>query len=356
MDFKILNCSDRTEWNSYLEKIPDNKKSPHFSPEYYKLFEERNEGKGICLIGAEDEKVILYPTLINSINELGYDLDGEYYDIQGAYGYNGPVTNCNDPVFLDKYSKLLLEYQEQSGIVAEFIRFCPVIQNHEYLSYVKPIYALDNVILDLTQGMEHIWKYSFDNGVRKAIRRSANAKLNFLIVQGSDVSEDNVDGFLAIYNKTMSRNKVGEYYLFSKPFIRELFARMPQQTLLAFVLVDGKAISTELVLCNSWNAYGFLGGTLSEYYRLNPNSYLRHELLKYLINSGVKKYSIGGGKSKKDSVYLFKKSFSKNIDSKFYIGKYTHNKKIYNAIVEKWSQKYPEKVSAFGNLLLKYRY
>lgn len=356
MDFNILSCSDHAKWNSYLEKIPDDKKSPHFSPEYYKLFEERNEGKGICLIGAEDSKVILYPTLINSINELGYDLDGEYYDIQGAYGYNGPVTNCNDPVFFDQYSKLLLEYQEQSGIIAEFIRFCPVIKNQNYLSYIQPIYTLDNVLLDLTQGIEYIWKHSFDNGVRKAIRKSMNTKLKFEVVLGGHVSKDNIEDFLNIYNETMARNKTSEYYLFSKSFLHKLFASMPQQTLLVSVLLDGKAISTELVLFNSNNSYGFLGGTLSEYYNLNPNSFLRYELLKYLIGSGVKKYSIGGGKSKEDSIYLFKKSFSKDIDSKFYIGKYIHNKKIYNAIVEKWSQKYPEKVSEFGNLLLKYRY
>jgi len=355
MNLLVLSCSDHVKWNSYLDKIPDDRKSPHFSSEYYKLFEERQEGKGICFIGEENERVILYPTLINSINELGFELDREYYDIQGAYGYNGPVTNCIAADFLAEFSRSLLEYHQKSGIVAEFIRFCPVIQNHENLNYMKPIYALDNVLIDLTPGIDHLWKNSFDNGVRKAIRKSMNAKLNFKIISGRDVSTADVEGFLDIYNETMSRNEVGQYYFFPKSFIVNLFASMPGKTLLAFVFLEGKAISTELILFNSQNAYGFLGGTLSEYYHLNPNSYLRYELLKYLIDSGVKKYSIGGGKARGDSVYLFKKSFSKNINSKFFIGKYIHNKKIYNALTEKWSRKYPEKVSRFANLLLKYR-
>lgn len=356
MDFKVLNCSDHMKWNSYLENIFDDRKSPHFSPEYYKLFEERNEGKGICFIGEEDNKVILYPTLINSINDLGYDLDGAYYDIQGAYGYNGPITNCSDRGFLDNFSKSLLDYYKQSGIIVEFIRFCPVVQNHEYLNYIQPVYTFDNVLLDLTLGLDYIWKNSFDNGVRKAIRKAAKANLNFKIISGENITEKDVASFLKIYNETMSRNEAGQYYFFPKSFILNLFASMPHQTLLVFVLFEGNAISTELVLFNSQNAYGFLGGTLSKYYHLNPNSYLRYELIKYLIDSGIKHYSIGGGKSKEDSVFLFKKSFSKNLDSKFYIGKYIHDRIVYDEIIKQWLQKYPEKVSKIGNLLLKYRY
>jgi hypothetical protein len=356
MDFIALSCNDHEKWNAYLDKIPDAGKSPYFSPEYYKLFEERNEGRGICFVGEEDAGVILYPALMNSVNDLGYDLPGAYYDIQGAYGYNGPVTNIIDPALLDKFSKLLLEYQQRSGIIAEFIRFCPVIKNQNCLSYMQPIHTLDNVLLDLTKGIECIWKHSFDNGVRKAIRKSTNTKLGFEIVPGNEVSEGHIESFLAIYNETMSRNEAGQYYFFSKSFVFNLLASLPDKTLLVFVFFEGRAISTELVLLNSQNAFGFLGGTLSEYYHFNPNSFLRYELLKYLIDSGIKYYSIGGGKTKGDSVYLFKKSFSKNIDSKFYIGKYIHDKKIYDAIIEKWSQKYPEKVSAFASLLLKYRY
>jgi lipid II:glycine glycyltransferase (peptidoglycan interpeptide bridge formation enzyme) len=356
MDFIVLNCSDHGKWNSYLEKIPDERKSPHFSPEYYELFEQRREGRAICFIGEEKDKIMLYPTLINSINELGFELDGTYYDLQGAYGYNGPITNCSDEDFLNKFSNSLLDYCRQSRVIAEFIRFCPVIRNQGYLNYIQPLYNLDNVLLDLTPGIDHIWKNCFDNGVRKAIRKIAKTNLFFKIIAGGDVAEEDITNFLDIYNETMSRNNADDYYFFSKSFIHRFFADMPKQTLLTFILLDGKAISTELVLLNSHHAYGFLGGTLAEYYLFNPNSFLRFELIKYLFDQGIKTYSIGGGKTKGDSVYLFKKSFSRNSESRFYIGKFIHNENIYNKIIEQWSCKFPEKVIKYNKFLLKYRY
>lgn len=356
MNFKVLHSGDHVQWNSYLARIPDAGKSPHFMPEYYQLFEHRNEGQAVCFVGEEKDKIILYPTLINSINELGYELAGTWYDLQGAYGYNGPVTNCRDRDFLNEFSDFLLDYCKRSNIIAEFIRFCPVIQNHEYLNYIRPLHNLDNVLLDLAPGMDHIWKNSFDNGVRKAIRKAAKANLHFKTIRGGNVSEEDVADFLNIYDETMSRNNAGPYYFFPESFILELFEGLPDQTLLTIVFLDGKAISTELVLLNSRIAYGFLGGTLSEYYQLNPNSYLRFELLKYLFDLGIKTYSIGGGKSMVDSVYLFKKSFSKNLESRFYIGKFIHNEDIYNEIIEQWSRKFPEKVEPYKNILLKYRY
>jgi lipid II:glycine glycyltransferase (peptidoglycan interpeptide bridge formation enzyme) len=356
MIFKTLSCRDHLLWNSYLAKIPAANKSPHFMPEYYKLFEDRNEGQAVCFIGEEQDKIILYPALSNPINDLGVELDGAYYDLQGAYGYNGPITNCSDKDFLNKFSDSLLDYCRQANVIAEFIRFCPVIQNHEYLSYIEPGYTLDNVLIDLSPGIGHIWKNSFDNGVRKAIRKAAKADLIFKTVSGGNVSEADAACFLNIYNETMARNNAGSYYFFSKSFILELFTAMPEQTLLTFVLLDGQAISTELVLFNTSNAYGFLGGTLSEFYMRNPNSYLRFELIKYLFDLGIKAYSIGGGKAKGDSVYLFKKSFSRNMESRFYIGKFIHNENVYNEIIAQWSRKFPEKASQYKNIVLKYRY
>jgi hypothetical protein len=42
-----------------------------------------------CFVYQKGSNITLYPFLINSVNALGYNLDKEYFDIQGAYGYNG---------------------------------------------------------------------------------------------------------------------------------------------------------------------------------------------------------------------------------------------------------------------------
>jgi hypothetical protein len=356
MDFKVLTTGDAEFWNQLLDQLSDEQKSPHFAPYYYHFFEQRHEGKALCFAGIDGEKVVLYPSLLNCINNLGYTLDKDYFDLQGAYGYNGPITNCNDPIFLSKFSTELLGYYHSKNIIAEFIRFCPVIQNHQYLNYIDAIYALDNVIIDFSKGLEFIWEKSFDRGVRKAIRKAIKNELKYQIFDGWSIKTEIIDTFLEVYNLTMSRNDADEYYNFSAEFIKELFKTMPENCLIAFVLLENKVISAELVLFNKSNAYGFLGGTNSDYYFVAPNSFLRYQLIKSLIEKGVKKYSIGGGKTINDSVYTFKKSFSRNVESRFYFGKKIHNQEVYNSIITQWEGKYPEKVDKYKNFVLKYRY
>ncbi len=356
MDFKVLTTRDSEFWNHLLNQISDERKSPHFAPEYYSLFEQRDEGKGISFAGVEGDKVILYPSLLNCINNLGYALDKDCYDLQGAYGYNGPISNSDDPAFLNKFSKELLSYYHSNNIIAEFIRFCPVIQNHQYLDYIDAIYAFDNVIIDLSKGLDFIWEKSFDRGVRKAIRKSIKHELKSQIFEGQSIKSEIIDTFLVVYNLTMSRNNADEYYNFSVEFVKGLFKKIPGNCLIAFALFENEIISAELVLYNKSIAYGFLGGTNSDFYLLAPNSFLRYELIKSLIEKGVNKYSIGGGKTKDDSIFLFKKSFSRYHDSKFYFGKKIHNKDIYKEIVTQWERKYPEKTDKYKNFVLKYRY
>jgi len=343
-------------WNSLLNRIPDAAKSPHFRPEYYKLFEERGEGRPICFVGVEGDRAIVYPALINSIHGLGYELEGEYFDLQGAYGYNGPVTNCGDPTFLEGFSRAVSDYCREAGIVAEFIRFCPVIKNYHYLRHIEPSFAFENVLIDLAPGIDEVWRKSFDNGVRKAVRKAERAKLDCRIVTGTDVTAEDVGHFLNIYHQTMVRNRADAYYFFSQDFVHGLIASMPGETLLAFVSADGRPVSCELVLHNTHHAYGFLGGTLSDYYAQSPNSLLRFELVKRLSAMGIQAYSIGGGKGMDDPVYLFKKSFGRNTESRFYIGKCIHNEDVYRSLCKQWARKYPEKDGAYGHLLLKYRY
>ena len=104
------------------------------------------------------------------------------------------------------------------------------------------------------------------------------------------------------------------------------------------------------------NAYAYLGGTLSSYFEKSPNTYIRNEILKELLFKGLKCYNMGGGNSRNDSLYLYKKSFSVNSVSTFYIGGEIHNIKVYDEIVKQWSEKYPEKAQKYKNYILKYRF
>ena len=107
---RIFKTKDAKEWNELLSQLPIEQQDVYFTPEYYGLYEAYGDGEAICFVYQDREKIALYPFMKNSVNKLGYCLDGEYYDIQGAYGYNGVVTNCKDGDFMADFWKAFDAY------------------------------------------------------------------------------------------------------------------------------------------------------------------------------------------------------------------------------------------------------
>ena len=85
------------------------------------------------------------------------------------------------------------------------------------------------------------------------------------------------------------------------------------------------------------NAYSFLGGTLSDFYKFRPNEILKHNLILFLKKNGLKKYCLGGGHKINDGIYKYKKKFSKDTDSyNFYIIKHIHDNIVYEKLCNEW--------------------
>ena len=122
MKFEVLSLKDKKEWSALLSKLPIEQQDIYFTPEYYELYENNGDGKAQCFVFEENDEIALYPFLINSVNELGYDLDNEYFDIQGAYGYNGIVSTTIDKDFINLFSKSFNIFCSNNNIIAEFQR------------------------------------------------------------------------------------------------------------------------------------------------------------------------------------------------------------------------------------------
>ena len=355
-DYEILDLSSSQKWNKYLRSLPIDQQDIYFTPEYYQLYEELGDGLARCFVYEDGEDIALYPFLLNSVNKLGYNLVNQYYDIQGAYGHNGIIATSKSIHFLSDLLSTFLKYCKDNCIVAEFIRFNPIIKNHIYSNYITPVDALNSVIINLEPSIDSIWNNSLEGRARTAINKANRLSLEFVVILGDDISVKDIAEFRTIYLSTMKRNDADDFYFFTEEYFVQLIRKISENLILCFAKKDGIAISTEIDLFKNENAYAFLGGTLLKYNEFNPNSFLRYELIKALKEYGVKKYSIGGGHTRNDSIYKYKKSFNKNSNYKFYIGKKIHNLSVYNNIVSQWEAKYPEKIEKYKNFLLKYRY
>ena len=64
--YKLLS-SECLEWNSYIEKLPLNKKDIYFTREYLRLYENNGDGSAKLFVYEEADNIVIYPFLINKI-------------------------------------------------------------------------------------------------------------------------------------------------------------------------------------------------------------------------------------------------------------------------------------------------
>ena len=173
MNYKILNLKNRQKWKILLNVLPINQQDVYFTPEYYDLYERNGDGKAQCFVFKDNGEVALYPFLINSVNELGYNLNDEYYDIQGAYGYNGVISSSYNIEFRRKFFDAFNEYCKGNNIIAEFMRFHPLLNNYKFSNFfMKIIKDRYTVFLNLKKGYDLIWKDDYSSKNRNMIRKA----------------------------------------------------------------------------------------------------------------------------------------------------------------------------------------
>lgn len=348
--YKILTGKDALEWGKWLALLPKEMRDVYFTPEYYSLYEAYGDGEAQCFVFEKDGALALYPFLKNPITPLGYQLDQEYYDIQGAYGYNGLITNNTDKDFLGQFWAAFDEWCQQNNIVAEFMRFHPLMKNHLLgEEHYKLIHDRNTVYLDLTQSEDNIFA-GFDKGTRQHIRKSAMS----IEIRPVERTEENVQIFYRIYRENMEHVNSIPYLFFNLQHFRNMFQQENIEFFIAWQNDTPIACYSGLV---SEEYYGnYLRASLTDYNRTGVNPLMYWSMIRSAKAHGCHYVHFGGGTSgdPNNSLLHYKMNFSKTL-SEFWIGKKVHNQTIYDQIVEQWETNYPDSYEPHKAMLLGYR-
>lgn len=350
---KVFDLKDSVSWKNLLSNLPLEQQDIYFTPEYYQLYEELGDGKAKCFVYEKDGFIALYPFLINSVNDLGYDLDNQYFDIQGAYGYNGVVTNNSTKAFKYKFYKAFDDFCQSNNIITEFTRFHPLLKNKFFSEENLEVdFERKTMVLDLDRPFDEIKKH-FHRQTNSQIKKAlCNPGISIKIFNGKP---ECIDDFIKIYHDTMDRVKSIPYLYFNKKYFENLIKNI--KSAFIFVYFDEIPVACCIIMYNDIYVNAHLGGSLTKYKLYSPLSILYQEMIKFGNENKCKYFHAGGGNSNKedDPLLMYKLSFSKTT-ADFFIGKRILNRKIYNEVIKQWEAKYPEKVELYQNFLLKYRY
>jgi hypothetical protein len=353
MSFKILTLNDEQEWNSNLASLPVEQQDVYFTPEYYRLYENYGDGKACCFVFEYDGEIALYPFLMNTVNELGYNLNQQYYDIQGAYGYNGVVSSSYDVFFIEQFYAALRSFCVENKIIAEFTRFHPLLNNKSFSEKEMTIFFdRKTMYIDLSDTYELIFN-RFQTSTRKQIKR-CDHKYG-LTVKIFEKDNTQLPVFYKIYTEAMDRVKSVSYLYFNEEYFQSLLET--DSTALFIAYYEGEPIAAITAMYNSSYIHGHLGGALTDYLHTSAYALLYAEMIKFGIDRGCKYFHAGGGVTSNpdDKLLKYKLNFS-HTTTDFYIGKKVHNQSVYNEVIKQWKEKYPEKEEKYKNMILKYRY
>lgn len=346
----ILTGRDTHEWNKYLTRITKERQDIYFTPEYYSLYEAYGDGEVRCFVFEKDGELALYPFLKSSINPLGYKLDKEYFDIQGAYGYNGIISTTDNIEFITSFWTGFDEWCQENDVIAEFTRFHPLLNNQKLASpKMKTIYSRHTVSLDLKLSEDDIWKSQISSKNRNMIRKAEKEGVTI-------VESDDYETFKKLYDNTMTFLHAEDFYFFSQAYYDKFKKSFKENSLLCFALYGGKPIAGSMFMFCGDYAHYHLSGRDRDYSRFAASNLILWYAIQKAKERGCKWFHFGGGTTGNDddSLLKFKKEFSKTL-CEFWIGKRVHNQAVYDQIVEQWKTKYPESFEHNRVKLLGYR-
>ena len=308
------------------EKYPD----IFFLPEWGKAFQELDNGEANIYEFKNDYGHIYYQFIKRRIpSHLNLPA---YFDIITPYGFNGPVVLfCKDgrkEHLISEYKEEFLKYCIHENIISEYVRFSPWLKNHldfgnQYdLKYNNYTLHTDLTVSDFF--MEEFHK-RVRNKIRVASKRGVTIEYDF---KGTSLKE-----FYRLYQMTGEKNNFSEYYRFSYDFLSNSFSVLGNKQFIVNAKFDNNYISSRIVLDHGEYVHDFLAGNDYQYIDLNANSLILYEMAGWAKARGKKQLQMGGAFS--DSLFAFKKQFTKTGFCDFYIGKRIINEQVYKELVEK---------------------
>lgn len=328
------------ELSQYFEDI-------YFSPDYYKLNRHIQEGEAQCFIFKHKGHTCLYPYFLRKIPGT------EFFDIEGAYGYNGVSNATDDPEYLSAFHQAFSLHCQKQNIIAEFTRFHPLLGNEHFCEGFMDIQLRqETVFLDLTKSYDEIWKHQYSPGNRNKITKGGKYNVE---IRAAESREEYLQ-FAGLLREHLGGKLTQSFYLWSDAYFEELLLWENSKRLLLIAESNEGMIAGALFLYYGNYVHYHASARKADTQNIPATNLLLDEAIQIAIRKGAETMHLGGGMTMqaRDPLLLFKKNFSKEI-SRFKTGTRVHNIQAYNHLIEDWIKRNPKNTAAQKSFFLSYR-
>src|SRR6267154_189306 len=306
MEWQLLSSDQSVEWHQALSHFAQT--DVYFLPEYHQAYELNGDGTAIAFIATDAKDLLFYPFFLRPIeNEISRSLGGCWYDIETVKGYSGPLSTSADPEFLASAWAPFSDWCREKGVVAEFIRFNPFLENHRFAeSSFRQWTDRDLVIANLAE--QDLWA-GYNSNHRNMIRKALKSGLT--CQESSTVKAQNA--FRRLHQLTVARNAGDWQCNLSEGFFSFLFEQMSHQIKLFIVNYEEETVASAVFLVHGALLHYHLGNSDSRYLKYGPNNLLLHIAAERGKGDGCRWLNLGGGRTAApdDQLLKFKLSISR---------------------------------------------
>ena len=353
MKYEVLDSDkDLVKWKKTLSLLSDELQDIYFYPEYVGMYKFIKGTKSLLFTFKEEENIWLHPFLLQPIDSDAFSLNGgPWFDIESAYGYGGPLSNTEDKDFLDNANEQFSEWCMENNVVAEFVRFHPVIENEKWASEFHSIKQLRYTLSVKPEGREeHIYN---NPKVRNMIKRTKKNNINVHKISIDQYFQSFVD----VYHQNMERVNADKYYHFNTNYFSELKKLVNKNGYLVGAIKDEELIGASIFLFGKTNLHYHLSATGDQCDIPGVSNSLIDAGIHICRKNTMNLLHLGGGNSnsENDNLYKFKKSMG-NMEHTYSIGWRIHHLDIYNQLKDICSSKFPASFEKHSDKMLFYRF
>ncbi len=332
MNIYNYNLSNKELWEQFLEKFENI--DFYFYPDFHDLYKLRySKAQPNVWIFEEHDNIFLYPFNLTEI-DLQINQGKKFFDISSTYGFVGPISTTNDPKFISAAWNEFDIWSNKNGIVLEFIRFNPLINNQK-ISHKNTVIEFNRYvgISDYRHG-ENYFKDKIPSKTKNMIKKASKNGFETKKICFKEIKND----FLKIYRETMKRNKANTFFDYDEKYFEKLCDF--NQTQFYGIFHENNLVAGGIFFVTNGIASYHLGACKKEFLKFGlSNLYLYDASLDFIKNE-VNFMNLGGGRttSNQDGLFKFKRDNSTE-KKKFFIGKRIINSEIYNFISSKFGEK-----------------
>jgi lipid II:glycine glycyltransferase (peptidoglycan interpeptide bridge formation enzyme) len=231
-------------------------------------------------------------------------------DVVTPYGYGGPAVAAADEAeeaeLLARYRRIIAEEFPCRGLVAEFIRFHPVLANHRGdQPGLDRVRRSQTVAFDLTRDPERLW-----NEMDPTSRNKARRAIKGGVVIAEDGALAHFESFHDNYLETMRRRDAAAGYHYSLEFFRDTVEQLAGMVNLFVARSQGHVVNAALILQRGSHAHYHFSGSDETRRVPGANNLLLYEVALWARSRGARTLHLGGGRRPGDTLFQFKASFS----------------------------------------------